>query len=319
MFFLDTKYIIREAKKLGIKTKIIYRDKNFVELQSGKKKQTIMGTYPPQTSVVAHYLCAEKHFAIDFLKRAKLPVPRSRAFTEKSKCLAYASSLPLPVVAKGSDGSGGANVLANLKTKKDLREAIDDLFKRCETVMIEEQAAGDDYRILVIKRKAVACVKRIPANVIGDGKKNIKALISETNKDPRRGPKNTKSLVTIKIDDDTTRVVKEQGYLLNTVPPKGKQIFLKSSANLSEGGETENYTSLVHKDYFKIAEKAALVLDNIPLVGLDIITPDITRPWRETKGVIIEANDAPMLQLHQLPTRGKAINVAKMFVKLIMK
>jgi cyanophycin synthetase len=318
MLYLDTKLTISEARKLGISVKILDRENNLIALRKRKIERIFKATRPPQNNVISFLLCSNKEFTIQILKRANLPVPEGMVFTDLKKALQFSKKVVLPVVVKGTRGAGGKNVLANLKTRSAVDKALREIFGRSETVMIEKMVPGDDYRILVIKGKAVACVKRIPANVIGNGKNNLKELINKENGRPERGKIYTKPLVKIEINSDTKQVLRSQGLTLKSVPPVGKTIYLKSTANLSAGGVVEDYTSRMNPEYAQIAVRASEALGNMAIVGLDIISTDITKPIKKSGGVIIEANDAPMLQLHQLPTIGNPINVCKMFVKLVI-
>ena len=55
------------------------------------------------------------------------------------------------------------------------------------SVVVEQFAEGRDHRVLVIDGKVAACAERVPARVAGDGRRSIRALVEEANRDPRRG------------------------------------------------------------------------------------------------------------------------------------
>ncbi len=48
----------------------------------------------------------------------------------------------------------------------------------------------------------------------------------------------------------------------------------------------------------------------LDIAGLDIVTEDISRPLRETEGVVVEVNAAPGFRMHVSPSQGIARNVA---------
>ncbi|MFC1617965.1 hypothetical protein ACFL2B_01640 [Patescibacteria group bacterium] len=319
MLYLSTKLIIAEAKKLGIKVEIVDRINNFIRLSKGNKSRLIKASQPPQNSVVSHIICCNKFYTKIFLDRAKLPTPKGNFYHSAAEALQNISKIRLPVAVKGTGGSGGENVIAGVESKAVLRKAIKDIAARCGSVIIEEMIQGDDYRVLVIDNKVIGCLKRFPARVFGDGRSTIKQLINKANKDPRRGTSFTKPLVKIEIDADTRAMLKKQRLTLASIPTAKKEILLKTRANQCQGGEVEDFTSRMHNDYKKMSIEAAQALADVKVVGIDFMTPDITQPLKKSRGVIIEANDAPMLQLHQLPTIGKPINVAKKFVQFVMK
>jgi cyanophycin synthetase len=45
-------------------------------------------------------------------------------------------------------------------------------------------------------------------------------------------------------------------------------------------------------------------------MGIDVVTPDITKPLREVDGVVVEVNAAPGFRMHTAPSEGKPRNVA---------
>jgi cyanophycin synthetase len=47
-----------------------------------------------------------------------------------------------------------------------------------------------------------------------------------------------------------------------------------------------------------------------PLIGIDFISPDISRPYREQKCAILEVNSLPYIDMHHYPVSGKERNVA---------
>ena len=73
----------------------------------------------------------------------------------------------------------------------------------------------------------VAIAERVPAHVMGDGKRTVAELVDHTNKDPRRGIGHEKVLTRIKVDDAAIELVKKQGYGLDEVPPKGERVLFR--------------------------------------------------------------------------------------------
>ncbi|MEI7562626.1 MAG: hypothetical protein WCJ39_02705 [bacterium] len=55
------------------------------------------------------------------------------------------------------------------------------------------------------------------------------------------------------------------------------------------------------------------------LVGIDIMTTDITKPLEETQGVCIEVNDTPGIWIHHYPAKGQSRNVAREIIDLLFK
>ena len=93
----------------------------------------------------------------------------------------------------------------------------------------------------------------------------------------------------IKLDDNARFVLRRQSVTLADVPDAGDKVNLRFNSNLSSGGMLEFVTDEVHPDNVRLAEKAAGTF-GIDVAGIDFITSDITRSYRDIGGVIIEAN-----------------------------
>ena len=94
-------------------------------------------------------------------------------------------------------------------------------------MIVEKFIQGSDYRVLVVNYKFVAAALRTPAFVIGDGIHTVQELIDRENLDPRRGCGHDNVLTEIKVDEVTHELLKKNGYTLETLLPKGKELFLK--------------------------------------------------------------------------------------------
>jgi len=65
----------------------------------------------------------------------------------------------------------------NAQDKKGYKSALKEAFLHDTSVLVEEYHRGEEYRFLVIGGKVHGVVKRIPANITGDGIHTIKELV----------------------------------------------------------------------------------------------------------------------------------------------
>ncbi len=98
-------------------------------------------------------------------------------------------------------------------------------------------------------------------------------------------------------DSEVDRVLSKQGFTRQSVPESGVEVFLRGTANLSTGGTSIDVTEVVHADNILMAERAAIAV-GIKIAGLDFITTDITRSYKEIGGGICEINNRPGLRPH---------------------
>ena len=231
---------------------------------------------------------------------------------------AAARRIGFPVVTKPLDGNHGRGVGLDLRTERAVRTGFRRAVKesRRGVVVVETYVTGSDYRVLVIGGKVIAIAERVPAHVVGDGKRTVAQLVERTNQDPRRGIGHEKVLTRIKVDDAAIELLKKQGYALEDVPPREAIVKLAATGNMSTGGISIDRTWDAHEDNVEIAEEAARVI-GLDVAGIDFIAPDIAEPVRETGGAIVEVNAAPGFRMHTHPTEGEAQYVAKYVVDLL--
>jgi D-alanine-D-alanine ligase-like ATP-grasp enzyme len=109
----------------------------------------------------------------------------------------------------------------------------------------------------------------------------------------------------VPLDPDTERCVREAGYDLDDPLPDGRTIPVRKTANLHTGGTIHDVTDQLNPALADAAVAAARALD-IPVVGLDLIVPDVTAD----RYAIIEANERPGLANHEpQPTAERFVDL----------
>ena len=89
------------------------------------------------------------------------------------------------------------------------------------------------------------------------------------------------------------------------VPADGARLPVRKTANLHAGGTIHDVTASLHPALAEAALAAARVL-RIPVVGLDLMVPDVAGPHY----VIIEANERPGLANHEpQPTAERFVDL----------
>lgn len=133
--------------------------------------------------------------------------------------------------------------------------------------------------------------------------------MKKTNQDPNRGDGHDNVLTKISVDRTSLGVLRKQGYDMDTRLKEGEIAYLRATANLSTGGIAIDRTDDIHPENIWIAERVAKII-GLDIAGIDVVTPDITKPLREVDGVIVEVNAAPGFRMHVAPSVGLPRNVA---------
>ncbi|MCP3860537.1 MAG: cyanophycin synthetase, partial [Phycisphaeraceae bacterium] len=175
-------------------------------------------------------------------------------------------------------------------------------------VIVEAFIEGLDHRMLVVNGELIAVSQRRPGNVVGDGERTIEELVDIVNSDPRRGIGHEKVLTKLTFDAQAERLMELLGYTKDSVPPAGEMVFLRSTGNLSTGGTAIDMTDVIHPDNREMAIRAAKAI-GLDVAGVDFLTKDIARSYKETNGAICEINAGPGMRMHIAPSEGKGRDV----------
>lgn len=311
----STGSIVSEAERRKIPWIRLNRH-SLVQLGYGKNQKRIQATIASTTSSIAVELACDKEDTKNLLEAAEVPVPRGIiAYTEEDLERAV-KRIGYPLVTKPLNGNHGKGATTDLNTWDELKEGMEIAKKYSRAVICEKFITGYDHRALVINYKFVAAALRTPAAVTGDGKHTIQELIDIVNSDPRRGFGHEKVLTNISIDTQTENILEAKGLTLESVLPKGEELWLKPTANLSTGGTSTDLTDQVHPSNIILFERIARII-GLDICGIDVMGPDLTTPIAENGGAVIEVNAAPGFRMHLEPSQGLARNVADPVIDML--
>ncbi len=251
----------------------------------------------------------------DFLMMCGLPTPIGKNCYKEQEIVDEALKLGFPVVVKPVAGHKGQGVVTGIETEKDVRKAFNDIIEMSENeginfegAIVQQMIYGTDHRLLSVGGKFAAALERVPAFVDGNGKNTIEELIKVENDKEIRLDNARSPLAKIKIDDDLTDYLSLQGLTLQSVPDEGTKIILRRVANISAGGVSINVTDKIHPENIQMVEDIAGFF-KVNCLGIDVLSADISKSWREGNFGIIEINSGPGVFMHLAPAYGGSIDV----------
>jgi cyanophycin synthetase len=265
----------------------------------------------------------DKALAKEHCRTGGFPIALGESFWfwQKGKAIKFGRELGFPLVVKPRGGSVSRHVTTNIVTTDQLKKAIRHAIVYSSSFIIEKFIPNTRViRATVIDFDFVACVKQVPANIVGDGVRTIRTLIDLKNLDPRRGEPHQNQFVLNKIiqNDVTDALLTEKGYGMDSVPRKGEIVYLQRDPFLKLGGDLIELTPTVHPDNIKLFKDLARHFD-IRITGIDFLAEDISRSWKDQSCAILELNSLPCIELHHFPSRGTPTNpagaLADMFTK----
>jgi cyanophycin synthetase len=303
----STGAIVEEARRRGIPVRRL-NNYSLVQLGLGRNLHRIQATLTDRTSAIGVEIAQDKDDTKRVLENIGLPVPKGDVARTIEGALEIADEIGYPVILKPLAANHGRGISGRVDNPDQLRAAWE-TSSSYGRIVVEHFAEGRDHRVLVVNGKVVAAAERVPAHVIGDGRHTVRQLIEIGNRDPRRGVGHTKSLTRLPIDRMTEEFLAASGCSMAAVPAIGEFIGLRQTANLSTGGTSIDRTDEMHPDNVTACEMAAGVV-GLDIAGIDVLTPDISVPFRENDAVIIEVNAGPGIRMHTHPAEGEPRNVA---------
>jgi cyanophycin synthetase len=282
---------------------------SLVQFGHGRYQHRIQATTTGRTSNIAVELASDKEETNSILRDLGLPVPNQRMARSARDAVRAAERIGYPVVLKPLSGNHGRGVSINLKSQSEVETAFEKAAEHGRTVIVESYLEGFDHRLLVVNGELVAAAKRVPGHVLGDGEHTVEQLVEIVNQDPRRGVGHEKVLTRLEFDHQAERLLAELGYDHKTVPPKDEIVYLRSTANLSTGGTAIDVTDIIHPDNRDMAIRAINAI-GLDIGGVDFLTHDISKSFRETGGGICEVNAGPGFRMHVAPSQGKPRDVS---------
>ena len=306
----STGSLVKAAQERGIPW-LRLNQYSLVQFGHGIHQQRIQATITSETRHIAVEIACDKEDTHKLLNDLGLPVPQQRMIYSARRAVAAAERIGYPVVLKPLNANHGRGVSINLTTSEQVITAFDQALEHGtgRAVLVESFIEGFDHRMLVVGKELVAVAKRVPGHVLGDGKRTIEELIDIVNEDPRRGIGHEKVLTRLELDKQANRLLSEAGKDPQTVLDEGEIFYLRSTANLSTGGTAIDMTAVVHPDNREMAIRAVRAV-GLDVGGVDFLTADITRSYKEIGGAIVEVNAAPGFRMHVAPSEGEPRDVA---------
>ncbi len=257
-------------------------------------------------------LALDKTEAHRLLVDAKVTVPEyvEFRFGNQAPAQEFLERIGGACVVKPAAGTGGGHgVTAGIANPADLRRACTYAARATDRLLIERQAPGSVYRLLLLEGELLDVVRCTPERLTGDGRSPISELMRAENA-RRVAAFGAAGLALLGLDLDLALTLEHAGLSLASVPGAGRSVPLRTITNNSAPERCETYVGPI-ADRIKEEARAGAEAVGLRLAGVDVITPDPTRPLHEVGGVVNEVNGRPGLHHHYLvASQAQATRVA---------
>ncbi|RKQ96371.1 cyanophycin synthetase [Kushneria sinocarnis] len=312
----STASIVDAARARNIPWQRLSENTSYIQLGHGYRQQRIQATVTGRTDLLGYSIADDKEWTKQILGDAGIPVPHGQVCDSLESALEAAVRIGYPVALKPLVGNHGRGVSTDIRDEAALRDAFAIATRQHESIIVEQYIRGEDHRLLVIDGKLVAAARRRPAHVIGDGHTTLQALLERENRDPRRGIGHENLLTQIHFDEQSRRLLDQQGLTLQSIIAENTPVFLKSTANLSTGGTATDVTDDVHPEVRYAAERIARLI-GLDIIGIDLLAETLTRPLEEQSAAVVEVNAGPGFRMHLSPTHGEGRNVGHHVIEML--
>lgn len=276
----------------------------------------------PISSAVAISVCTHKEATRLMLEDAGVPTPQGRTFRngDFDSARSFVARIGFPVVVKPSMGIRGIGVIAGIETAAQLEDAfalMSDSKFGGQDFIVEKHINGRDHRILVVGGEVVAAIQRKPASVVGDGTSTIAELLIHRNVARRSNP----HLWTrpAKVDGTMEHQLTKLGLDLASVLPRGREVLLSNTANISQGADSIDVFDTLHPSITAACEQAVAAVPGMQYCGVDFLLEDPSKPLGEQDAAIIELNAHAAIGNCEYPMFGTGRPVAQRLLDLTVE
>nr|WP_319384752.1 ATP-dependent carboxylate-amine ligase [uncultured Roseibium sp.] len=228
----------------------------------------------------------DKAYSLHFLQQEGVRVPESllvfapevhTGSRPPASVSRFVADHGFPLFLKPNIGQEGQDVV-RIHDGTELHDTLRRLSRTHPQLLLQKEVHGRDLRVIILDGEVLCAVERKAAQVTGDGRRSITALIGALH---RVAPSDGR------IDATLAR----QGVTRDSIPGAGDRVTLLSVTNLSAGGTAEIVTGQLAAGVLEVARKAAAVL-GLRYAGVDMI---LAGSGPDADAVILEVNAAPGL------------------------
>lgn len=287
----------RASAELGAECVPLGRD--FLEIRRGDALTRVWHSTTMLDDPVTLDIAGDKEIGQGLLARQGILVPAGVTLesTDVGPALPLLSSSPAGCAVKPASASGaGRGVTCGVRTPAELSAAVRRASGFGSRVHVEPMVAGENYRLLLLDGELLDVVRRDRPRVAGDGVASVGELIVREN-ERRVAAAGDAGLGLLRLDLDCVLTLRRAGLTLRSVPERGASVVVKTASNDGSAREVVTVRDEVAPEVVTEAATAAEAL-RVRLAGVDLITPDLSRPIEEVGGAINEVNTTPGLHHH---------------------
>lgn len=269
----------------------------------------------PGASEEVRYISRHKQVAYDYVHQRGFTIPETvylqpdEALDDKKIQALFDRHARL--IVKPSNSSLSRGLTLNITNPTQLQAAVRTARTIYPSVVVQEQAEGEEMRFIVLQGKVVAALLRQTPRVIGDGVSSIAELIEQENAARKNIP-----FKYVQYPQLTAEMVDADVLHDARVPGVGEVIELSKATMIKRGCSVFDKLTEVHETYIAAVERLCADIASLYL-AVDLFVADYTQPLAPKNHWFIEFNTAPVLKLLYGCRDGRNVDIVPMLVNAI--
>lgn len=288
------------------------------QLGHGCHQKLIKGTLTNSIASQDYSKLNNRQIVFDLLSAKQLPFPaydnESTNINSLRRVLRSVNKIGYPVVLKTRHSIPAVGSMVKLKTDNDVVEAYQYLSHFDRHVIVHKFIEGQNYRLLVINNEVVAACKYHPNLLVGDGIHTLNQLLqnycNSNNTNPANQPSSNHSFNT------TTAHLIRKGIDPDKIPARNELIPLHVYPDNLIRIHQKDVLRIINDQTARLAVKAAEAC-SLPVLGIDLISADITQHPEQSNTFITAIDPAPDLTMHCLENEHVPVHAAGRFLSYL--
>ncbi|EAC5437438.1 bifunctional glutamate--cysteine ligase/glutathione synthetase, partial [Listeria monocytogenes] len=202
---LSTQILLFDAIQKGIEVTVLDETDQFLKLAVKDHVEYVKNAnMTSKDQYIVPLIMANKTVTKKILAENGFHVPGGAEFASAEEAIAFYPQIAhsgFVVKPKTTNYGIGISIFKEGASLADYQAAVAIAFAEDDSILVETFLSGTEYRFFVIDGRVDAILLRIPANVVGDGKRTIAELVAEKNLDPLRGTHHRTPLELIQLGE----------------------------------------------------------------------------------------------------------------------
>lgn len=284
-----------------------------LRFRRGTASTVVWDNFVPLDHPVSLRVAGSRRHTHSALGSAGLRVPRHvlASGRDLKPALRFLEAVGVCVVKPAAFTGAGSAVTCGVRSPQDLLTAVVYARRHGQDVIVEEQAYGQEHRVLVLDGVVLGDVLRQPPRLRGDGRSSVAELVAQATA-ARRAARGRQGLFRLTLDLDLVATQRAAGRSLRSVPPAGEELVVKTAVN--ENGPAEN-TGAAQAP----AQVADVAVAAAAAIGLRWASVEVIVPRDGTPPVVLEVNSTPGLHYHYQVAEGSdRVHVARPLLEVLL-